>query len=755
MREVQIYIEDKRIDLFKDETIEVTSSIQDARDISKVFTEYSQSFTVPASAANNGIFKHFYNVHITTGNFDARKYHKCEVYLNHLLYKRGRMVLNSVSMKNQKVSSYNITFYGNTVSLKDILGEDKLQSLDFSAFDHSFSYTDIKSIFTSGYTVGSDSEALIYPLITSKKRLFYDSSLADDDNENFNGNLYHTSESSPSDPKRYSKRGVTPLDLKPAIKLQYIVDAIESKYSELQFTSDSFFSSSNDAISNLYMWMSNRSGNLFDDGIKFNTILDNYALNGSANLSEGIVSIDGDIINLGILEFFFTGLGNPIYELDVIVNDVANVGTPYTVNLISQSDGEQIALQGEGDATLTESLTAKTNFRSLKVELSALAATTYTVQIRVRYSWPTLPTPIAEQSNLYDANNGNSLSTVQNLRIKDHLPELKILDFLTGMFKMFNLTAYFIDDEYSADYGKLRVIPLNDYYNDAVNNQSKGLIDITKYVDVKEHLVSTSFPFSDIDFKFEEQDTLLIKQHNDAFAELFGNSHLPIGLYYPNLVTGKKYEIKVPFSHLKYERLLDGGNDNRTDIQWGYAAGGDFNPKDRSPFLNYDSEVAEHKPPEADYSTINLKPLLFYAIKRTSISTKINFANYDFSSSEAVDSYFMPSNNKEISTSSTPATFSINFDSEVDEYSQVDSGVFSNSLFNKFYRLYIESVFNQYKRIYKFTAYLPPNFLIHYRLNDQLKIQDMVYRINSITTNLNTGKATLELINLNSEEIVG
>ena len=53
-----------------------------------------------------------------------------------------------------------------------------------------------------------------------------------------------------------------------------------------------------------------------------------------------------------------------------------------------------------------------------------------------------------------------------------------------------------------------------------------------------------------------------------------------------------------------------------------------------------------------------------------------------------------------------------------------------------------------------FTAYLPPSFLIHYRLNDQLKIQDEVYRINSIRTNLNTGKSILELINLNSDEII-
>ena len=42
MINVQLYIEDERIDLFDDETIELTSAIQNVRDIAKVFADYSQ-----------------------------------------------------------------------------------------------------------------------------------------------------------------------------------------------------------------------------------------------------------------------------------------------------------------------------------------------------------------------------------------------------------------------------------------------------------------------------------------------------------------------------------------------------------------------------------------------------------------------------------------------------------------------------------------------------------------------------------------
>ena len=47
------------IDLFKDETISLTQSIKNTKDIAKVQTDFTQSFTLPASKTNNKIFKHF------------------------------------------------------------------------------------------------------------------------------------------------------------------------------------------------------------------------------------------------------------------------------------------------------------------------------------------------------------------------------------------------------------------------------------------------------------------------------------------------------------------------------------------------------------------------------------------------------------------------------------------------------------------------------------------------------------------------
>jgi hypothetical protein len=71
MQVIELYISNQRVDLFKDESVSITDTIINAKDVSKVFTSFSQQFSLPASSTNNKIFKHYYNWDIV-GGFDAR-----------------------------------------------------------------------------------------------------------------------------------------------------------------------------------------------------------------------------------------------------------------------------------------------------------------------------------------------------------------------------------------------------------------------------------------------------------------------------------------------------------------------------------------------------------------------------------------------------------------------------------------------------------------------------------------------------------
>ena len=42
MQKLQLYISGERIDLFRDESVSMTQTIQNVKDISKIFTEFTQ-----------------------------------------------------------------------------------------------------------------------------------------------------------------------------------------------------------------------------------------------------------------------------------------------------------------------------------------------------------------------------------------------------------------------------------------------------------------------------------------------------------------------------------------------------------------------------------------------------------------------------------------------------------------------------------------------------------------------------------------
>lgn len=748
MIKVQIYIEDKLIDLYGDENIEVTSTLQDIRDVGKVFTDFSQSFKVPASASNNIVFGHFYNNNITTGGYDTRNKKSAKIFINYIEFRKGYIQLNGVQMKNNKPSSYDISFYGSTVRLKDLIKEDKLTALcdinkdyNLSNYNHEYSNSIVKNHFSGiqDYTVNGDTKsgAVIYPLITGKKRLFYDSTLTTEP-ENFSGNLY--------DGTSDTTRGLEFIDLKPAIKAIHVIEAIEGHYG-IEFTRDFF---DTEAFTPLYMWLSSASGNIIDykfTGKEMETI--QVTDIGSPDSVGNWTVSDNDTIDFTIAANpYGTRLGKLALEVEVtpITTD-----QNYTIKAIDTITGDVLSeINGSGTQTLKRNFKYAQQYASRDYSIKFVVETydniSFTARTRVyKRSGNTQGTPTTDDS-WYDANNGASFSTIPEILMERHLPEMKVIDFLSGIFKMFNLIAFFIDDETDADFGKIKVMALDAFYADAPNNRTKGLVDIQKYVDTTQHYVQASLPYTTIEFKYEETNTITMEHHTQDYNKVFGNSE-----YTPDDYTdsGKKYEIKLPFSHMKYEHLLDLGDDfDTTGLQYGYAAGGSFNPD------------------TGNYSEENIKPLLFYGILTNGTNGLVDSINWISGTRTSITQYWRPSNSNKTASQASPAPHNINFDVEFEEFYLTDySSVFeaeedtveqqspSNTLFKKFYSNYIISSLNPTKRIVKMTAYFPASLLVKYKMNDQFKILDDIYRINSIKTSITTGKTTLELLSLNTSEI--
>ena len=110
MQKLQLYVNNQRVDLFKDEQVSFNQSIQNIKDPAKIFTEFTQTFTIPASKTNNIIFQHYYNYDIQDG-FDARDKVEALIELNNITFQRGYVTLTGTELKNNQIYAYKITFF--------------------------------------------------------------------------------------------------------------------------------------------------------------------------------------------------------------------------------------------------------------------------------------------------------------------------------------------------------------------------------------------------------------------------------------------------------------------------------------------------------------------------------------------------------------------------------------------------------------------------------------------------------------------
>ena len=791
MNKVVLYIKDadnvfQAVDLFEDETISVTSKIQDIRDISKVFTDFSQSFTLPASKKNNKVFKHFYNYFISEGAFDARKKVDARLEINYIPFRDGKIFLNGVKMKENKPFAYNVTFFGDTVNLTDSLGDDELTSLELSAFDHDYGEDEVRAGFTTGINFSGDTTSVIYPLISHTKRLYFDSRNPEGHNaDTLEGNLFkHSNSHSELAALEYT-------DLKPALKVSKIIDAISSKYN-LDFTSggsNDFFGST--PMDNLYLWLSRAKGQIGgESGVEQTRVLDGW----TGYVGDNIFSIQSNNIDFIVNDNFFPSFAELSGTLFIFPSSGFEDVT-YSVNIIL--DGNTIGGRTNVTGSSFNSILGY-DFVDFKDKLLRFEVKSKEqIQFDSRFE---AEIEIDESGSNIQTWNSDELNVLSRINIQEQIPKIKTIDFLSGIFKLFNLTAFFIEDRNDADYGKVKVMSLDNFYDD-----DPQIFDITKYVDSTDTDIEATIPFSEIDFEYVKPKTLLQKQHEEVFDSIFGDEE-----FKPNDVDrGKPYKIKVPFEHLKFERLLDVKDESKTRIQWGYSAGNNFKP------------VANPKTgqPSGNFEPVLTAPVLFYGIRETSlpIGKGINFR--DGSSNEELSNYWRPSNTNEAgtndddeyteegTTTSTTANklvdsgqnflttvtvgdyvtnetdetkttvtaidsntqlsladdiftsgedyiiyhapeFTLNFDNEIDEWSFIDYNGDTNSLFKKWYKTYIEDAFNAKKRIFKLTAHLPNSILLNYELNDRFQIGDKVFTINSINTNLKTGESKLELLNV-------
>ena len=711
MQQLQIFFDGQQVELFKDESIVLTQSIQDIKDIQKVFVPFTQTFNVPASKINNKIFQHFYNFNIE--GFDARKKTPSELYINYKLFKKGKIKLEGVQLKNNEPHTYKLTFFGDTINLKDVVGEDKLTALD-QLGKYAFDWTDtnVSTYMANGLDVvtptGTMSDAVIVPLITHTTRLLFDSNSA----------VVNTDTIKNINPAAGTNTdyGVPYSQLKPAIRLLAIIQAIEIQYN-LTFSTD-FFNSTNTAFFNLYMWMHNKEGDFQANqdaqyqGINItNKIDDKQFFTGFKNASY--TSLLSDIIARG---YFNNRNFHKIFrKMNVTV--VPSGSAVYS--LIIKKDGQEFQRYENltGTTSLGQTGTIKDKdwlehedgVFTYFIETDTNSTYTITVQLLVGKKGlgrqhPTGSFQLTAEKNSDPA---NPLQLV---------PDIKIIDFLTGIFKMFNLTAF------QDNNGIIQVKTLDDFYA-----SSTTVHDITPFVDKTETITDTVLPFKEIDFSFEGTESFLANNHLQIAGTDWGSLRSDgENEQATNKYDGQPYSVELPFEHFKYEHLYIQANNvvsaNDSGVQYGYSV-----DESQSPYLG--------------------KPLIFYAVNSTATIRTLNLTK---TAGASVANPYIPLNCEDKGSTLLVGKQSINFNAEFDEFSRQ---VNNKSLFKTYYETYIKDVFDARKRLTSVKAYLPMNIIFKLDLADKFILNNNEYRINKISTNFETEQSSLELTNIFEEPV--
>ncbi len=603
----QIYNDFTRLELFKDESVSITDTIQNVKDPAKIFAPFSQQFSVPASKHNNKFFKHYYNSEVTN-SYDARFQGDALIQLNGTNYKKGSFRLTSVDLKNNVAYSYKLVFTGETVEFKKILAENELSSLQFPEslnFEYTSSFVRSRLGLTAAITPTPPD--LLFPLITHTKNMRY----------GYDGNAGYKD--------AITNTFLNYADIKPALRAKVIIDAIESNYPQIKF-SNTFFNSFN--FKKLYLWLHREEGFMSnaEEGGEVTSIVRTWFTDIPAAAGLEYDYDSGTELRPANPEFLIFSGDWIEYQFDLTVN--APGGQSYTVEFRRMSDNSLFAeRQGTSTQTLDTVIFNPDDWGegaiAVKIIITAENTLGISQELRVKKVRDNRSGgQTTEATGFYEA----AAPTAENIvDISRQMPKMKIFDFLKNLFTMFNLTAYKED-------GVITVLPLDDYYN------AGKVYDITEYVDTSKKTVSKLLQFKNMIFKFKSKKSYLVQYSDELQGNKFAEESFTSEQY-----DGSDYKVEVGFEKMMYERLNNESLPNTlTDVQQGAMLDKKFEP------------------------TIG-DPLLFYPIW-TETSDVIKFDNLDGTFSDLIR-YYRPSN-AIVNIAGIP-TQTINFGIESDEYTQV------------------------------------------------------------------------------------
>lgn len=524
---VSIYIENQRLDLFEDETVTLNQSVKDLKDLTKVFNDYSNNFTVPATSNNNQIFKHYYDADIV-GGFDARVKQNARIDLDGFDFREGKIQLTEVNHRKGLPVNYKIQYFSNLTSLKDLFGDDKLGDISYlDNYNHEYSDENVEAGFTVGLTLNGDNAAIVYPLISYNRRFVFNMATPPINAVDISS----------------TGSGIDWTELLPAIRCRSVLKSISNHY-DLTF-SEEFFSSLE--FQQLYMSLVATDESIIGGKEQEIALLENVLF------SQATTFISRIRIRL-FVEAGFEDVDYSVrlYKDDNLLLDIPSVGD-----------------FSNGDGTILPSPSTENVDLSLRIfSQEPISFSSSEVRYRV-IQFPNGSTIFESEDNRVDINVDNFI-----IDVKQMMPDMKVIDWFNSLKQAFNLVIIPTDEKQF-------------YVNDLNNWYVEGRIyDISAYVDTETKETKRGQLYKRVDMRFESNESFLAYFFNQQNKRQFGSLQEDI-LINNEKIDGDVLDIALPYEKPLFERLSNIDAGGFTDIMFGFITDKSQESYNNKPFLFY------------------------------------------------------------------------------------------------------------------------------------------------------------------------
>jgi len=698
-------------DLYEDEDIPLSLSVDDFKNVAEKVQSYSKAFNLPATKRNNQIFDNIFEVTRTdTGlNFNPYKRTKCILKQDGFLLFEGYLRMIDISDKSGEIS-YNVNLYSEVVALADVLGDKTFSELDFTELTHDYNKIQITAswneapnfgiTYTNASTSGfRDANSTVkYPFVDWNKQWF----LAAAGGTPTAGNPELTT---------------LETAFRPFINIKYLIDRI---FQEVPFTYESAFFDTDD-FKKLYMdfnWGANNApANVSGSG---------YAGRGTLTPSLATASFTNlQLINYAPWNLFLP----PNYNTTTNILTATQTNETYTINydfVVTANTGEVVDFQWlhtNAAGVLSPPIDVYTitspttnNIFSYTGSFTIIMQTGDTLEAQFKTSGTTT----VQLAGTGTASFTQSLSAVtSNLILQTLRGETGQWDFLKGLLTMFNLVT--LPDEDNPSNIKIEpyknvFISSGDVANPNFFDDTSSELNWTDKIDVSEMKL---MPLTDLNkktiFKFvEDEDDYAFTNYKNSTNHLYGSKKYDASEF--TILAGEDEVVAEPFAATVVKPLMSQFPDFITPAI--YARGDDdtWEGFENSPRIMYNNGIKStgasyYIPAQNGGTSANETDFLQFS-HLTSVPTVAGTRDFHFGQCQLLP----PVGN------SVP-----------------------DNLFNLYWLPYYSELYNPDTRIMTIKVNLSPSDINTFKFNDTVFIKNRTFRVNKIDYKPND-LATVEFI---------